>query len=112
MTMNTTVLINVLKPQCYCGRIANVCADANDGLSGVEIEFSMDDGESSIHDTQNINDRETTPAPVPDTAATAGSRVPIQGKRLLMVGYGIIRLTSIASLKKPDIAASWACWTS
>ena len=53
-----------------------VMADAQDGLSGVEIEFSMDDGENSSQVDGAGTDTETTQTPI---VASAGSGAPIQG---------------------------------
>ena len=56
----------------------NLHIDANDGLSVVEIDVSMDDGESNIHGGEGNSDTETTPTP--HSHANLGARVAIQGK--------------------------------
>lgn len=84
--------------------------DAEEGLSGVDIEFSIEDGEGEEQDDDGDTGTETgeSPAPRPETTA---SRIQGQWSTLglspMMLKYEYSELSPRA-----DYAALWARWTS
>lgn len=80
--------------------------DANDGLSGVEIEFSMDDNESG---TQQDDPGEETETGSGQAQPAATARAPIQSKHGTSLDYvDRLHMDSLST----DTAAARTCWSS